>query len=105
MANVGWTISLSFPGSSAEKKRALDEMDSRKDKRHYCREIVISSCAKVRGKPRDQTTADQLICRPRSSTKYAYLVIGFISCAKSIEVFCHMQSLSLRISRVLSFKH
>jgi hypothetical protein len=33
MANVGWTISLSFPGSSAEKKRALDEMESRKDKR------------------------------------------------------------------------
>jgi hypothetical protein len=56
MANVGWTISLS--GSSAEKKRALDEMESRKDKRHYCREIVISSCAKVRGKPRDQTTVD-----------------------------------------------
>jgi hypothetical protein len=26
MANVGWTVSLSFPGLSAGKKRVLDGM-------------------------------------------------------------------------------
>jgi hypothetical protein len=72
--------------------------------------IVISSCAKVRGKPRDQTTVDtclptnlppQITDEVRVSSDWVYKL------RKNIEAFCHRQSLSLplRISRVLSFKH